>query len=83
MDKKTVSSGGMGFASVLTIVFIVLKVLGVINWNWVWVLSPLWIGALLVAAVCVIMIAVLCICELVDRKRRKEYKRRKGSGDSK
>lgn len=37
------SSGGMGFSSVLQIVFIVLKLCGVINWKWVWVLSPTWI----------------------------------------
>jgi hypothetical protein len=29
----------------LTIVFAVLKWVGVIDWSWVWVLSPLWIGA--------------------------------------
>jgi len=27
----------------LTIVFIVLKLKGVIAWSWLWVLSPLWI----------------------------------------
>lgn len=27
----------------LTAVFTVLKVLGYINWSWLWVLSPLWI----------------------------------------
>lgn len=28
----------------VTIVFIVLKLLGLITWSWLWVLSPLWIG---------------------------------------
>lgn len=31
----------------LTIIFILLKVTGVINWSWLWVLSPLWIYYLL------------------------------------
>ena len=35
---------GMGFTSVLTLIFITLKLCGVISWSWVWVLSPLWIG---------------------------------------
>lgn len=39
------------FISTLTIVFIVLKLLGVISWTWWWVLSPLWISALIGLAV--------------------------------
>ena len=37
------SSGGIGFSGLLTIVFIVLKLTGYINWSWLWVLSPIWI----------------------------------------
>ena len=37
-------SGGISFAGALQVVFIVLKLLGVIHWSWLWVLSPLWIG---------------------------------------
>lgn len=54
MDNK---SGGIGFCGVLTIVFIVLKLVGVINWSWLWVLSPIWIPiilAVLVFLICVI-----------------------------
>lgn len=44
-SSKTVSaSPGIGFGGLLTIVFIVLKLVGTIDWSWVWVLSPLWIG---------------------------------------
>lgn len=35
------SSGGVGFFSLLTIVFIVLKLCNVIAWSW-WVTCPLW-----------------------------------------
>ena len=41
------SGGGMGLGSVLLVVFIVLKLTHVIDWSWWWVLSPMWIGALL------------------------------------
>ncbi|AUM58457.1 hypothetical protein KNT81_gp099 [Proteus phage phiP4-3] len=37
----------IGFLGVLGIVFIVLKLVGVIAWSWLWVLSPLWIGFVL------------------------------------
>ena len=43
--------GGRGIVSVLTIVFLVLKLLGVIQWSWIWVLSPIWISAVIVVAV--------------------------------
>ena len=50
MNNKT-KQGGLGIVSVLTIIFIVLKLLGVIKWSWIWVLSPLWISAVIVLAV--------------------------------
>lgn len=37
------SSGGSGFATLLLILFIGLKLTGYITWSWVWVLSPFWI----------------------------------------
>ena len=41
--KSNNASGGIGFFGVLAIVFIVLKLVGVISWPWFWVLSPIWI----------------------------------------
>lgn len=35
---------GMGFTSVLTLIFIVLKLCKVITWSWWWVLPPIWIS---------------------------------------
>lgn len=43
-SSSSSSSGGIGFSGLLTIAFIVLKLTHVINWSWLWVLSPLWIG---------------------------------------
>ena len=40
MDKNNGSSG-LGLSSVLTIVFVVLKLVGVITWSWWWVFSPI------------------------------------------
>lgn len=34
---------GVSIGDVLQIVFIVLKLCGVIDWSWWWVLSPTWI----------------------------------------
>lgn len=45
------SSSGIGFVGLLTIAFIVLKLLNVITWSWWWVLSPLWISTGLVVLI--------------------------------
>lgn len=34
----------VGFLGLLTLLFITLKLLGVVTWSWLAVLSPLWIG---------------------------------------
>ena len=52
---------GIGFTGILTIVFIVLKLLGKISWSWVWVLAPLWISfafGLLMFVVLIILVAI-------------------------
>ena len=56
-EKQTASGGGIGFAGLLTLAFIVLKLLHKIEWSWVWVLSPAWIGlALGILAFVVVLI---------------------------
>jgi hypothetical protein len=67
-DRKHYSGGGLGLASVLTIVFIVLKLVGTINWSWWWVLSPLWINAILVVVLFLIIFVVALITEIRDSK---------------
>ncbi len=55
MSKDTTSSGsrGIGFTGMLTLLFIGLKLGGVIDWSWWWVLSPIWasVGLFFVAIV--------------------------------
>lgn len=52
-NKSSGGSEGLGFMSVLAIVFIVLKLCGVIHWSWLWVLSPLWIQVVIIILVLV------------------------------
>lgn len=40
MSDVSISIGG-GFFGLLTIAFIVLKLIGKIDWSWFWVLSPI------------------------------------------
>ena len=55
MTNNNSSAGGIGFAGVLTIAFIVLKLCKVINWSWWWVLSPTWVCILLVIILYIII----------------------------
>lgn len=60
-ESKSATSSGIGFTGALTILFIALKLLGVISWSWLWVLSPVWISLalfLLVLAITGIIILV-------------------------
>lgn len=43
MSQKTQvnNSGNIGFVGLLTLIFITLKLVGVIEWSWFWVLSPI------------------------------------------
>ena len=64
-DTTIVSSGGIGFSSALTLIFIVLKLVKVIDWKWIWVLSPLWISA----GIGIIFLIILLIVILVNKRR--------------
>lgn len=57
-DKKVSVDVGGGFCGMLTIAFIVLKLCGVIDWSWVWVVAPIWIPFAFVISVCIICLIV-------------------------
>jgi hypothetical protein len=56
MSKKQSVEGGVGFAGLLTLLFIGLKLGNVIDWSWWWVLSPMWLGP---ASVIVFFVVVI------------------------
>lgn len=63
MSKNTsnTTSSGIGFTGLLQVAFIVLKLIGVINWHWVWVLSPTWISAIIVILVLLVVFIIAFI----------------------
>ena len=70
MANNSNSSGsgskGLGFTGALQIVFIVLKLLGKINWSWLWVFSPLWIPVLIVFAFAAIVLLITLISKIIQ-----------------
>ena len=63
------TAGGIGFCGLLTIAFIVLKLTGVINWSWLWVLAPIWIPTAITLAIIVIVLVVILVRELTKGGR--------------
>ena len=57
-NTTTVKSGSIGFTGLLAIAFIVLKLIGVIEWSWLWVLSPLWITFAIVFVLFIIYLII-------------------------
>lgn len=48
---KENASEGIGFFGLLTIVFIVMKLLGKLDWSWWWVLCPIWFVSAIVFSI--------------------------------
>ena len=61
---KEVKTVGLGFVDALTLLLIALKLTGQIDWNWIWVLSPIWIS---ISFLAVLAIVVLLIGRIIDR----------------
>lgn len=57
--KTTVTFPGIGFPGMLAILFIGLKLGGVIDWSWWWVFAPLWIPILVGLVVVAFVISLM------------------------
>jgi hypothetical protein len=72
------ASGGIGVSGLLGVLFVGLKLGGVIDWSWWWVTSPFWIPVAIVLAFFIIAaliaglagIAVKTIEKLEQNKKR-------------
>lgn len=58
----------IGVLGLLGIVFVVLKLTGVIAWSWFWVTAPFWVGFILFIFF-VFVIAMVKVASEVQRKR--------------
>ena len=69
MENKNSSGvgGGVGFCGMLTIVFIVLKLVEVISWSWLWVLAPVWIPAAIGITALIVYVIVSLVTAIFRR----------------
>jgi membrane-bound ClpP family serine protease len=79
-DKVIVNnntSGGVGVLGLLGVAFVVLKLIGVINWSWWWVTAPFWGPFVLLLAILAAVVLGFAISELAKvlfRRKRKKVK---------
>lgn len=74
-NSSSARSGSIGFWGILQIVFIVLKLTHVIDWPWVWVLAPAWIGLVLSL---VVLIPLFVIWRKIKKHNREMEERLNG-----
>lgn len=55
---------GEGLPVILFLIFLTLKLCGVINWSWWWVTCPLWMGLLIAIVIGLLIVIVKIIQEL-------------------
>ena len=59
---------GWGLTSILTLIFVVLKLTKLIKWSWIWVLSPLWINF----GLFLILLTITCISISINERKWKK-----------
>ena len=57
MSKES-SSSGVSFMVLLTILFIALKLTNFIDWSWWWVLSPMWLSAVILVFAVLLLVLI-------------------------
>lgn len=62
MANDTVVRKGLGLSSWLTLIFVVAKLLGVINWSWWLVFAPTLISTFLTVTILIICLIFAFIC---------------------
>lgn len=63
-DKTIQPSGGLGFCSILTLIFVVCKLLHYIDWSWWWVLAPVLISAGFTTLVVLLVFLIAIVASL-------------------
>lgn len=66
-DSSSSSTISVSFVSLLGAVLVVLKVLGMIQTSWFWVLAPFWIPATIVFAVLAFALFIYVLAEVVNQ----------------
>ncbi len=74
MSARQTQSGGIGLTGAVFLVFLVLKLIGEIDWSWWWVTAPLWMplcaAFAIIGAVFIFAWPVALIASVIETRRR-------------
>jgi hypothetical protein len=68
-EKSTARYPGIGFFTILFLIFLTLKLTGHIDWSWWWITAPLW-GYVAVFAVIVFIMGILFVLSTLMEKKK-------------
>jgi hypothetical protein len=57
-NKNSSSSSGVGFFSLMFLIFMTLKLTGYITWSWWWVTAPLWGGFAIILLIVLLVVII-------------------------
>ena len=64
MSQQSNTSKGLGFTTVLFLVFLILKLTETIDWSWWWVFAPFWIPF----AILLLALMLIGLIEVINRE---------------
>jgi hypothetical protein len=68
MQQTQVNHGGIGFVGLLTIVFVIAKITGYVNWTWWTVFAPIWISFGVAAIIFVIALIFIIVAAWAEKR---------------
>lgn len=76
-DRNSSTSSGLGFSTVLFLIFLVLKLCNIIDWSWWWVTAPLWGSIVLYGLIIGITYLCLWIQDLHHKRQIKKWQKKR------
>lgn len=74
-EKNVNVNNSIGITTILFVVFLVLKLTGVISWSWWWVTAPLWIPICLGLTIIIILIIARIIISKKKMRKHRDFKK--------
>lgn len=66
-ENTSTASGSIGVSGLLGVLFVGLKLIGVIDWSWWWVTLPFWGGIALLIVIAIVAAVAAAVLEALER----------------